>query len=89
MPYRVCNTAKKYVKMPHINKFFLEVVWLYNHRVSGVKLKESKSKYFSHCALEVWSVLYPDKPFGPNNKNYFLFYGAMVYVEIELRRKVD
>jgi hypothetical protein len=36
-PLWVCNTAKKYVKMHHIDKFFPEVVWEYNHRVSGIK----------------------------------------------------
>jgi hypothetical protein len=86
----VCNTAKKYVKMHHIDKLFLEAVWKYNHRVSGIKLGESKSKHFAHRALEVWFALYPDKPFGPNNKNIISYsMAAMVYVEIELKRKVD
>jgi hypothetical protein len=40
-PLWVCNTAKKYVKMHHINKLFLEAVWKYNHRVSGIKSDES------------------------------------------------
>jgi hypothetical protein len=89
-PYWVCNTAKKYVKMHHIDKFFPEAVWRYNHRVSGVKPSESKSKHFAHCELEVWSALYPDKPFGPNNMNIISYsMAAMVYVEIELKRKVD
>jgi hypothetical protein len=76
--------------MHHIDKLFLEVVWKYNHRVSGIKPGENKSKHFAHRALEVWSVLYPDKPFGPNNKNIISYsMAAMVYVEIELKRKVD
>jgi chromosome segregation ATPase len=41
-------------------------------------------------ALEVWSALYPDKPFGPNNKNIISYsMAAMVYAEIELKKKVD
>jgi hypothetical protein len=40
-PLWVCNMAKKYVKMHHIDKLFLEAVWKYNHRVSGVKPGES------------------------------------------------
>jgi hypothetical protein len=65
-------------------------VWKYNHRVSGVKPGESKSKHFAHRALEVWSALYPDKPFGPNNKNIISYsMVAMVYAKIELKRKVD
>jgi hypothetical protein len=76
--------------MHHIDKLFPEAVWEYNHRVSGIKPKESKSKHFAHRALEVWSVLYPDKPFGPNNKNIISYsMAAMVYAEIELKRKVD
>jgi hypothetical protein len=86
----VCNMAKKYVKMHHIDKLFPEAVWKYNHRVSGVKPGESKSKYFAHRALEVWSALFPDKPFGPNNKDIISYsMAAMVYAEIELKRKVD
>jgi hypothetical protein len=90
LTYWICNTAKKYVKMHHIEKLFLEAVWKYNHRVFGVKPSESKSKHFAHRALEVWSALYPDKPFGLNNKN-IIFYSiaAMVYAEIGLKRKVD
>jgi hypothetical protein len=89
-PLWVCNMAKKYVKMHHIDKLFPEAVWKYNHRASSVKPKESTSKYFAHRALEVWSVLYPDKPFGPNNKNIISYsMVAMVYAEIELKRKVD
>jgi hypothetical protein len=89
-PLWVCNTAKKYVKMHHIDKLFPEAVWKYNHRISGIKPGESKSKHFAHRALEVWSVLYPDKPFGPNNKNIISYsMAAMVYAEIELKRKVD
>jgi hypothetical protein len=83
-PFWVCNTAKKYVKMHHIDKFFPEAVWEYNHRASGVKPKESKSKHFAHRALEVWSVLYPNKPFGPDNKNIISYsMAAMVYAEIK------
>jgi hypothetical protein len=52
-PLWVYNTAKKYVKMHHIDKLFPEAVWKYNHRVSGVKLGESTSKHFVHRALEV------------------------------------
>jgi hypothetical protein len=89
-PLWVCNTAKKYVKMHHIDKLFPEAVWKYNHRVSGVKPGESTSKHFAHHVLEVWSALYPDKPFGPNNKNIISYsMAAMVYAEIELKRKVD
>jgi hypothetical protein len=89
-PYWVCNMAKKYVKMHHIDKLFLEAVWNYNHKVSGIKPSESKSKHFVHRALEVWSTLYLDKPFGPNNKNIISYsMAAMVYAEIELKRKVD
>jgi hypothetical protein len=62
----------------------------YNHRVFGIKPSESKSKHFAHRALEVWSTLYPDKPFGPNNKNIISYsMVAMVYAKIELKRKVD
>jgi hypothetical protein len=90
LPYWACNTEKKYMKMHHLDKLFPEVVWKYNHRVSGVKPGESKSKHFAHRALEVWSALYLDKPFGPNNKNIISYsMAAMVYAEIELKRKVD
>jgi hypothetical protein len=76
--------------MHHIDKLFPEAVWKYNHRVSGIKPGESTSKHFAHRALEVWSALYPDKPFGPNNKNIISYsMAAMVYAEIELKRKVD
>jgi hypothetical protein len=51
--YWVCIVAKKYVKMHHIDKLFPEAVWNYNHRVSGVKPSENKSKHFAHRALEV------------------------------------
>jgi hypothetical protein len=69
---------------------FPEAVWEYNHRASGVKPKESKSKHFAHRAFEVWSVLYPDKSFGPDNKNIISYsMAAMVYAEIQLKRKVD
>jgi hypothetical protein len=41
-------------------------------------------------SLEVWSALYPDKPFGPNNKNIISYsMAAMVCGEIVLKRKVD
>jgi hypothetical protein len=89
-PLWTCNTAKKYVKMHHIDKLFLEAMWEYNHRVSGVKPDENKSKHFAHRALEVSSALYPDKPFGPKYKNIISYsMAAMVYAEIELKRKVD
>jgi hypothetical protein len=89
-PYWVCNVAKKYVKMHHIDKLFPKAVWNYNHRVSGVKPSDSKSKHFAHRALEVWSALYPDKPFGPKNKNIISYsMAAMLYAELVLKRKVD
>jgi hypothetical protein len=89
-PLWVCNTAKKYVKLHHIDKLFPEAVWEYNHRASGVKPKESTSKHFAHRALEVWSILYLDKSFGPDNKNIISYsMAAMVYAEIQLKRKVD
>jgi hypothetical protein len=89
-PLWTYNTEKKYVKMHHIDKLFPEAVWKYNHRVFGVKPSESKSGHFAHRALEVWSALYPDKPFGPNNKNIISYsMVAIVYAEIELKRKVD
>jgi hypothetical protein len=82
--------AKKYMKLHHIDKLFPEAVWEYNHRASGVKPKESKSRHFAHRVLEVWPVLYPDKSFGPNKKNIISYsMAAMVYAEIELKRKVD
>jgi hypothetical protein len=90
LPYWVCNMAKKYVKMHHIDKFFPHAVWNYNHRVSAVKPSENKSKHFAHHVLEVWSALYPDKPFGPNNKNIISYsMAAMVYTDIVLKKKVD
>jgi hypothetical protein len=89
-PYWVCNVAKRYVKMHHIDKLFLQVVWNYNHKTSGVKPSESTSKYFAHRALEVWSALYPNKPFGSKNKNIISYsMAAMLYAEMELKRKVD
>jgi hypothetical protein len=76
--------------MHHIDKLFPKAVWKYNHRVSGVKLGKSTSKHFAHRTLEVWSASYPDKSFGPNNKNIISYsMAAMVYAEIELKRKVD
>ena len=36
LSYWIYNTAKKYVKMYYIDKLFLEVVWKYNHKISGV-----------------------------------------------------
>jgi hypothetical protein len=62
-PYWVCNVAKRYVKMHHIDKLFPQAVWNYNHKVYGVKPSESTSKHFAHRVLEVWSTLYLDKPF--------------------------
>jgi len=89
-PYWSCNTAKKFVKMAHINKLFPENVWKYNQNNFGVKPKESKSKHFAHRALEVWAALYPNKPFGPDNKNIISYsLAAMVYAELELKKKVD
>jgi hypothetical protein len=82
--------AKKYVKMHHIDKLFPQVVWNCNHRVSGVKPSESKSKHFAHRALEIWCALYPDKPFGLKNKNIISYsMVAMLYAELVLKRKVD
>jgi hypothetical protein len=90
LPLWTCNTPKKYVKMHHIDKLFPEAVWKYNCRVSSIKPGECKSKHFAHRVLEVWSTLYPDKPFGLNNKNIISYsMVAMVYAEIELKRKVD
>jgi hypothetical protein len=89
-PYWVCNVAKRYVKMHHIDKFFPQAVWNYNHKAFGVKPSESKSKHFAHHALKVWSSLYPDKPFGSKNKNIISYsMAAMLYAELELKRKVD
>ena len=83
-PYWIYNMAKKYVKMHYIDKFFLEAMWKYNHKIFGIKSSEIKSKHFAHRVLEVWSALYPDKFFGPNNKNIISYSMAtMVYVEIE------
>ena len=80
----------KYVMMYHIDKLFPKAVWLYNHRISSVKPKEIKSKHFVHCALEVWSALYLDKSFSLDNKNNISYsIAAMVYAEIELKKKVD
>ena len=76
--------------MYHIDKFFPEAVWPYNHKKSGVKPKQNKSKHFVYRALEVWSALYPNKSFGLDNKNIISYsMAAMVYVEIELKKKVD
>jgi hypothetical protein len=80
----------KYVKMHHIDKLFPHAVWNFNHKVSGVKPSENKSKHFEHCALEVWSVLYPKKPFGSKNKSVISYsLVVMLYAELELKRKVD
>ena len=82
--------AKKYVKMYYIDKFFSEMVWSYNHINYGVKPKESKSKHFEHRVFEVWSALYPNKPFGLDSKIIISYsMAAMVYAEIELKKKVD
>ena len=79
-----------YVKMYHIDKLFPKAVWTYNHKVFSVKPKENKSKHFAQCALEVWFVLYADKSFGLSNKNIISYSMAvMIYVKIELKRKVD
>jgi hypothetical protein len=65
-------------------------VWNYNHKASGVKPSESTSKHFAHHALEVWSALYPDKPFGSKYKNIISYsMAAMLYAEMVLKRKVD
>jgi hypothetical protein len=40
--------------------------------------------------LEVWSALYPKRPFGSKNKNIISYsMAAMLYAELELKRKVD
>jgi hypothetical protein len=76
--------------MHHIDKLFPQAVWNYNHKASGVKPSESTSKHFAHRALEVWSALYPEKPFGTKNKNIISYsMVAMLYAELELKRKVD
>jgi hypothetical protein len=55
-----------------------------------VKPSESTSKHFAHRALEVWSALYPEKHFGTKNKNIISYsMVAMLYAELELKRKVD
>jgi hypothetical protein len=55
-----------------------------------MKLSESTSKHFTHCALEVWSTLYPERSFGSKNKNIISYSMAvMLYAELELKRKVD
>ena len=55
-----------------------------------MKLSENTSKHFAHRAFEVWSALYPDKPFGSKNKNTISYFmAAMLYTELELKRKVD
>ena len=77
--YWIWNKAKKYVKLYHIDKLFLEVMWTYNHRVFSIKPKKNKSKYFAHRVLEVWFALYPDKSFGPNNKN-IISYSMMTMI---------
>jgi hypothetical protein len=90
LPYWVCNVAKRNVKMHHIDKLFPHVVWIYNHKVSGVKPSKNISKHFAHRAFEVWSALYLDKPFGSKNKNIISYsMAAMLYAELELKRKVD
>jgi hypothetical protein len=76
--------------MYHIDKIFPCMVWNYNHKVFGVKPSESTSKHFEHRALEVWSALYPNKPFGSKNKNISSYsLAAMLYAELELKKKVD
>jgi hypothetical protein len=89
-PYWVCNVAKRYVKMHHIDKLFPQAVWNYNLKAYGVKPSENTSKYFAYRALEVWSALYLDKSFGSKNKNIISYsMAAMLYAELELKRKVD
>ena len=88
--YWTYNMANRYVKMHHIDKLFLHAVWNYNHKVFGVKPIENTSKHFVHCAFEVLSAVDPKKPFGSKMKNiisYFMV--AMLYAELELKRKVD
>jgi hypothetical protein len=88
--YWVYNVAKRYVKMHHIDRLFPQAVWNYNHKVYGVKPSESTSKYFAHRVLEIWSALYPEKLFGSKNKNIISYsMAAMLYAELELKRKVD
>jgi hypothetical protein len=53
-----------YVKMCHIDKLYPHVMWKLNHNFFGVKSGESISKHFVLHAMEVWSTLYPIKPFG-------------------------
>jgi hypothetical protein len=90
LPYWVCNVAKRYVKMHHIDKLFPQAVWNYSHKASSMKPSESTSKFFAHRALEVWSALYPDKPSGSKNKNMISYsMAAMLYAELVLQRKVD
>jgi hypothetical protein len=67
--YWNCNVAKRYVKMHHIDKLFPHAEWNHNYKASGVKPSKNTSKHFAHRALEVWSALYPEKPFGSKNKN--------------------
>jgi hypothetical protein len=55
--------GKKYVKMCHIDKLFPSMVWKFNHNVFGAKPSNSTLEHFAHCAVEVWSILYPTKPF--------------------------
>jgi hypothetical protein len=55
-----------------------------------VKPSESTSKHYAHCALEVWSVLYPTKPFGVKNTNIISYsIAAMLYAKLKLKKKVD
>jgi hypothetical protein len=90
LQYWCCNMAKKYVKMCHIDKLFPCVVWDYNHNISRMKPSKSISKHFVHRALEVWSVLYLEKSFELKNKNIFSYsMAAMLYVDLELEKKVD
>ena len=76
--------------MHHIDKLFSRVVWNYNFKVFGVKPIENTSKHFEHHAFEIWSALYLDRPFGSKNKNIISYsFMAMLYAELELKRKVD
>jgi hypothetical protein len=42
-----------------------------------MKPSENTSKHFVHRALEVWSTLYQEKPFGSKNKNIISY--SMMY----------
>jgi hypothetical protein len=90
LQYWNCNVAMKYVKIFHMDKLFPPMLWNYHHKVFGVKPNKSTSKHCEHRALKVWFALYPDGPFGSKNKNIISYsLAVMLYVELELTRKVD